>query len=287
MATLDPRNRSTHCRRDVATAEASRVAATRVTLWRNQQRTQRREEAKQQQPPWWKQREKEKASLRLELWRDEAIEKAAPPRTLISSGGGSSTPVWKRSQRAELLLTDKLAEFSQLVARLQRFALLSEEITVKSSGGNGMLGSAAGVDSRVTTMLRESTSLDESRSLLADLLCALRAAITSVVEAVQACSQEQSSDAHLTLNLPAMRKAFTPMEEGDAANQGFASFSSARHRTILVGLTQKVTHAIQVGRMWHIAPTQPLLSRVLPPCSCASVARTEDPQLVALPRQTP
>ena len=123
--------------------------------------------------------------------------------------------------------------------------------------------------SRTSTVLKETAGVDESRNLLADLLCALRVCMTAVVEAVKACAEQQTSDAFLNLNLPAVRRAFpagqqppasapspaaaAEQQEGSPAaaaaavgggggggGDGFASFSSNRHSTILCNLVQQV-----------------------------------------------
>ena len=90
-------------------------------------------------------------------------------------------------------------------------------------------------------MMKESAGLDESRSLLADLLCALRACMTAVVEAVNECTTEQAGDNYVNLNLPAMRRAFPPINAGVSADEeGFAEYSAQRHTAILCSLVEQV-----------------------------------------------
>ena len=242
--------------------DARRTAALRIAWWRGEQRRQRQEEKRQQTPPWFKAREASASALRVQLWAKEACEKAAPPRTLITTTttttlSSSASP--GRKQRAtpaaaEEVLQQKLAAFSSLLARLKRFALLNEEVQMVGVG----MSVAGGGESpmRTSTMLREAAGLDEARNLLADLLCALRTSMTAVVEAVQACTNEQHGDDFLNLNLPAVRRAFpaaagqpTGQPPGQSAGQpanpgggggGFSGFSASRHSRILCGMVEQV-----------------------------------------------
>ena len=233
--------------------QAQRTAGVRVVLWRESERQRQKEEERHEElPPWWRVREASATQERLKIWTHEAIEKAAPSRTLIAS---SSTPDLAVSQsKAEQQLQHKLHEHAQLVSRLQRFALLNEE-TVLGGDSPRSPQRKGKSSSHTTTVLREHAGLDESRSLFADLLCALRAATTAVVEAVQTCAREQSEETHLNLNLPVLRKAFAlPPAGGDGRRQshqarrpsyekrpsGFAVYSAERHAAILCGLTTQV-----------------------------------------------
>ena len=184
---------------------AERTAGLRVTLWRERERQRQKEEgAHDELAPWWRVREASATQERLKIWTHEAIEKAAPSRTLIASS--SSPEIAVAPSKAEQSLQLKLQEHAQLVSRLQRFALLNEETVL--GGDSPRSPQRKKSSSHTTTVLREHAGLDESRSLFADLLCSLRAATTAVVEAVQACAEEQSQETHLNLNLPVLRKAF-------------------------------------------------------------------------------
>ena len=231
---------------------AERTAGLRVTLWRERERQRQKEEgAHDELAPWWRVREASATQERLKIWTHEAIEKAAPSRTLIASS--SSPEIAVAPSKAEQSLQLKLQEHAQLVSRLQRFALLNEETVL--GGDSPRSPQRKKSSSHTTTVLREHAGLDESRSLFADLLCSLRAATTAVVEAVQACAEEQSQETHLNLNLPVLRKAFAlPPAGGDGRRQshqarrpsyekrpsGFAVYSAERHAAILCGLTTQV-----------------------------------------------
>ena len=215
------------------------AAAARVGLWRDEQRQKQNAEKKLLAPPWWKAREATATKERLRMWADEALEKATPSRSLKASA--SSPAIVGTATKCEWQLQQKLREHAQLVARLQRFALLNEETFV----GEG----ATGVK---TTVMREVAGLDESRSLLADLLCSYRVATTAVVEAVRACNEDQSDEQHVTLNLPAVKAAFNPKGAAPlkrrasfdknlpGSDQGFAAYSQRRHAAILCQLTTQV-----------------------------------------------
>lgn len=242
-------------------ASARQIAKQRVSWWRGEARRQRQEERRQEQPPWFKSREAAAAAMRVHLWAKEAVETAAPPRTLITNLdlGAALGSMANRAQHteAEETLQEKLAEFTSLVARLKRYALLNEEVYVVGTPGMALLGdddsfsrstagggpslAASASPPRRTTMMKESAGLDESRSLLADLLCALRACMTAVVEAVNECTTEQAGDNYVNLNLPAMRRAFPPINAGVSADEeGFAEYSAQRHTAILCSLVEQV-----------------------------------------------
>ena len=200
-----------------------------------------------------------------------------------------------QSTAAEETLQQKLADFSSLLARLKRFALLNEEVQIPAClastaplrgrppprlgrpsrfGWPAAIGAAVGGDverrprspSRTSTVLRDRWRR-RSRNLLADLLCALRVC-DCCGGGVKACAEQQTSDAFLNLNLPAVRRAFpagqqppaspspaaaAEQQEGSPAaatavgrggggggGDGFASFSSNRHSTSLCYLVQQV-----------------------------------------------
>ena len=247
---------------------ARQIAKQRVSWWRGEARRRRQEERRQEQPPWFKSREAAAAAMRAHLWAKEAVETPAPPRTLITNLdlGSALGSMASRAQHteAEETLQEKLADFSSLVARLKRYALLNEEVFVVGTPGLSLPGddetstsfksgnaataaggppsvAAAASPPRRTTMMKESAGLDESRSLLADLLCALRACMTAVVEAVNECTSEQAGDDYLNLNLPTMRRAFPPPSAAMSAEEtGFAEYSAARHTAILCSLVEQV-----------------------------------------------
>ena len=118
---------------------------------------------------------------RLLKWREEAVETAAPPRTLVDH---VKTPVaggrWQQQPalHGERMLHKKLAEYNALVARLQRFALLNAaRIHEPSTAGNEITVSrtryAQVVDqsgAHLSTVLCEVAGLDETRSSFADLV---------------------------------------------------------------------------------------------------------------------
>lgn len=240
--------------------EARRTASLRIAWWRGEQRRQRQEEQREQPPPWFKARQAAASALRVKLWAKEACEKAAPPRTLITTTATTlsspSSPGRKprvTPAAAEEVLQQKLADFSSLLARLKRFALLNEEVHMVGSAGLATASTAgASSSTRTSTMLRETAGLDEARNLFADLLCALRTCMTAVVEAVQACAAEQHGDDFLNLNLPAVRRAFPPPPASEAApaaaaaptdgggGGGFAGFSASRHSRILCSVVEQV-----------------------------------------------
>ena len=225
-----PRGRRSH-----SYAAAARDAAIRVASWREGQRQLHAEEEAKHAPPWFKSRNEAAKKVKISTWRTEALETPPPPRALASLARAASSVQPFTTPSAEEMLNQRLGEFRQLVARLRRFALLNEEV-VKACG------------TRTTAML-ETTSLDETRTLFADLLCALRVAIVAVVEAVQTCVTEQTNDAALNLNLPRMRTKFTPAlgetqgavpAPSPIAMQGFSVYSHERHARILCSLTQSL-----------------------------------------------
>ncbi|KOO23054.1 hypothetical protein Ctob_005748 [Chrysochromulina tobinii] len=234
-----------------ATAAAAREAARRVGQWRDQQRQKRIEEEEKQGKPWFRERGVSASKLRINAWRAEALETPTPPRSLIGLAmppGGLGA-----SGRAEQLLNQRLAELEQLVGRMRRFALLNEEHENKTSPRLGNRSPKRPSSATTLGELSKHSSLDERRTMLGDLLCALRVAIVGVVEAVQVCQHEQTNDSCLNLNLPRLREMFSHSTEdgqkrklsssglGQADASGFAAYSSKRHAAILCSLTAKVS----------------------------------------------
>jgi hypothetical protein len=234
-----------------ATAAAAREAARRVGQWRDQQRQKRIEEEEKQGKPWFRERGVSASKLRINAWRAEALEMPTPPRSLIGLAmppGGLGA-----SGRAEQLLNQRLAELEQLVGRMRRFALLNEEHENKTSPRLGNRSPKRPSSATTLGELSKHSSLDERRTMLGDLLCALRVAIVGVVEAVHACQHEQTNDSCLNLNLPRLREMFSHSTEdgqkrklsssglGQADASGFAAYSSKRHAAILCSLTAKVS----------------------------------------------
>ena len=234
-----------------ATAAAAREAARRVGQWRDQQRQKRIEEEEEQGQPWFRERGVSASKLRINAWRAEALEMPTPPRSLIGLAmppGGLGA-----SGHAEQLLNQRLAELEQLVGRMRRFALLNEEHEKKTSPRRGNRSPKRPSSATTLGELSKHSSLDERRTMLGDLLCALRVAIVGVVEAVHACQHEQTNDSCLNLNLPRLREMFghstedgqkrklssSGLDQADAS--GFAAYSSKRHAAILCSLTAKVS----------------------------------------------
>ena len=152
--------------------DAARLAAAaRVQQWRDAEREKKREMKRQESQPWWRAMEVDAEVQRLRVWTKEALETAAPTRTLTPSVGGARAANTAGAS-SEQTLRLRLDDFQRLVNRLQRFALLTEE-TVS--------GAAAARSPRGTSVLIGAAGIDECRGLLADLLCALRVAMTSVV----------------------------------------------------------------------------------------------------------